>query len=574
MITIHECDTAQLAKFPTRDTNRTAHVLHYVVSGRRLTVTQYVADVDEKTDDKDRVVSRAVTLHKLTKRFTAEAAERSCEELDAWGLGRHLYQIRDVLKTGPARIHVGDGRIWIDCPYDARFERVTHYSLPTVPVPENFGEFGERTDAAGHELFRIDVLTLKRFVRELDACYARASMSGPVILGNVRIHSVAGGVEFVMTDRYRLAVLRYATDTPAKFDKTVDFETLKNGVAGLTQVVAFSERGADGVRLHDSDGHELLIDGTDGMYPSLRRVLSLVDKYPASHVVSLDVGKVANALKMFDKSAAAVHMRFGDDGLRFERVDESGRTVGLSEVLSAETGLCEFTIDVDPKYFRAVFRALKTGVKTIRVRYGDRLSALELTPIRDGVADMSHRLFVVPLPGGQSTCEHSMAVRKARQSPDGSDTVPAVKNDVQAHVAAKPTTPPAAKSPEPVAAPVTPGEVPSRSAFSWQTEPKADTQEIPEVPPTTDRKAVSYAVLPTLVKARDLPEFKGLGYIKYFRTSQGRKVAYVAAKDGKCVIAYRDRYKRGADKHVEAAVAAYARKLGFEVAAPELGKAA
>lgn len=135
-----------------------------------------------------------------------------------------------------------------------------------------------------------------------------------------------------------------------------------------------------------------------------------------------------------------------------------------------------------------------------------------------------------------------------------------------------------AESPEPVADYVKPDsrEVSSRSASSRQTEPKPDTQEIPEVPPAANTNAVTYATLPSLMRARDLPEFAGLGFIRYFRTAAGRKAAYVAARDGKCVIAYRDRYKRGSDAAMESKVRDYVASLGYEIAAPrpEIDKAA
>lgn len=124
------------------------------------------------------------------------------------------------------------------------------------------------------------------------------------------------------------------------------------------------------------------------------------------------------------------------------------------------------------------------------------------------------------------------------------------------------------ESPEPVVEPVKPEprEVSSRSASNC-AEPKPDTQEIPEVPPTTNKDAVTYATLPSLMRARDLPEFNGLGFIRYFRTAAGRKAAYVAARDGKCVIAYRDRYKRGSDEAMESKVRDYVASLGYEFAA-------
>lgn len=88
-------------------------------------------------------------------------------------------------------------------------------------------------------------------------------------------------------------------------------------------------------------------------------------------------------------------------------------------------------------------------------------------------------------------------------------------------------------------------------------EPEPVTAEIPEMPPKTTMFAVSYATLPDLMPVRDCPELYGLGRIRPFRTSKGRKVAYVASFNGKCVVAYRGRYARGSDKVLEKAVADY-----------------
>lgn len=88
-------------------------------------------------------------------------------------------------------------------------------------------------------------------------------------------------------------------------------------------------------------------------------------------------------------------------------------------------------------------------------------------------------------------------------------------------------------------------------------EPAPITQEIPEVPTKVNTFAVSYATLPDLMMAKECPELQGLGHIKAFRTSKGKKVAYIASANGKCVVAYRARYERGSDKQLEQAVADY-----------------
>lgn len=112
-----------------------------------------------------------------------------------------------------------------------------------------------------------------------------------------------------------------------------------------------------------------------------------------------------------------------------------------------------------------------------------------------------------------------------------------------------------------------------RKAKSRKTvrEPEPVTAEIPEIPPKTNDKAVSYATIPTGVTAKDFQPLQGLGFIYWVRSSgeRPRKVAYIAADEKRCVIAYRDRYTPGSDKTVEDALRARALKLGFD-----LGKAA
>lgn len=100
-----------------------------------------------------------------------------------------------------------------------------------------------------------------------------------------------------------------------------------------------------------------------------------------------------------------------------------------------------------------------------------------------------------------------------------------------------------------------------------EIEPEPVTTEIPEIPPQVNAKAVSYATLPDLMAAKDCPELKGLGRARVFRASNGRKAAYVASANGKCVVAYRARYERGSDRKLETELAAYVRELGFEMAA-------
>ena len=81
--------------------------------------------------------------------------------------------------------------------------------------------------------------------------------------------------------------------------------------------------------------------------------------------------------------------------------------------------------------------------------------------------------------------------------------------------------------------------------------------------PMVNSKAVTYATMPDLMTAKECPALQGMGHIRYFRTSKGRKVAYVASANGKCVVAYRARYERGSDVVLETAVAEYVKSLGF-----------
>ena len=49
------------------------------------------------------------------------------------------------------------------------------------------------------------------------------------------------------------------------------------------------------------------------------------------------------------------------------------------------------------------------------------------------------------------------------------------------------------------------------------------------MPPKVNSFAVSYCTMPDLMMAKECPELQGLGPIRHFRTSKGRKVAYVAS---------------------------------------------
>lgn len=110
--------------------------------------------------------------------------------------------------------------------------------------------------------------------------------------------------------------------------------------------------------------------------------------------------------------------------------------------------------------------------------------------------------------------------------------------------------------------PVTPVEPPEPVAT---VEPEPVTTVIPEIPPKTNDKAVAIATIPTGVAAKDFQPLQGLGYIYWVKSSgdKPRKVAYIAASNGKCVVAYRDRYQPGSDTKVEAELKARAKQLGF-----------
>lgn len=109
------------------------------------------------------------------------------------------------------------------------------------------------------------------------------------------------------------------------------------------------------------------------------------------------------------------------------------------------------------------------------------------------------------------------------------------------------------------------------TAAEWReydhAEPEPVTAEIPEVPPTVNTNAVVIVTMPDMMTAKECADLQGLGRVKHFRTSQGRKVAYVAAANGKCVVAYRQRYKRGSDKQLETELADYVTRLGYTLTA-------
>lgn len=99
-------------------------------------------------------------------------------------------------------------------------------------------------------------------------------------------------------------------------------------------------------------------------------------------------------------------------------------------------------------------------------------------------------------------------------------------------------------------------------------EPAAETMEIPEIPAKTSGDAVVYVTMPDMMTVRECPALQGLDKVRSFRTSQGRKVAYVAVSKGvRCVIAYRSRYRRGSDPTVEQAIKEFAAARGFALTA-------
>lgn len=116
-----------------------------------------------------------------------------------------------------------------------------------------------------------------------------------------------------------------------------------------------------------------------------------------------------------------------------------------------------------------------------------------------------------------------------------------------------------------------PQPVEPRKPFSWQSEepvesePAAVTQEIPEVPPATNREAkvvaaspaVREIILPACVPLKDAPECAAYPKHSWVRDSRGRKIEYVLWDRG-VAIAWRDWYVKGTDSAAEQQVMALA----------------
>lgn len=67
---------------------------------------------------------------------------------------------------------------------------------------------------------------------------------------------------------------------------------------------------------------------------------------------------------------------------------------------------------------------------------------------------------------------------------------------------------------------------------------------------------------PAGVPAKEIPELAGMGRAKAFRDLKGRKLAYVASDGKRCVVVWRDWYKRD-DKELVSRVENYVTSLGF-----------
>lgn len=108
---------------------------------------------------------------------------------------------------------------------------------------------------------------------------------------------------------------------------------------------------------------------------------------------------------------------------------------------------------------------------------------------------------------------------------------------------------------------------PKPAAAAEPAEPAAVTRELPEVPKAPAMPAVAYATIADGMTARAFTDAHGLDTARAFRGANGRKLAYVATANGKCVVAYRARYRRGTDARLESDIAAYVTRLGYAMAA-------
>lgn len=120
--------------------------------------------------------------------------------------------------------------------------------------------------------------------------------------------------------------------------------------------------------------------------------------------------------------------------------------------------------------------------------------------------------------------------------------------------------------PEPADAEPTPNEVePDAPTVALATPTPIESKPAPAKPVERAEHVKPHAITvtaPAGVPAKGIPELAGMGRAKAFRDLKGRKLAYVASDGKRCVVVWRDWYKRD-DKELVSRVVNYVESLGF-----------
>lgn len=126
------------------------------------------------------------------------------------------------------------------------------------------------------------------------------------------------------------------------------------------------------------------------------------------------------------------------------------------------------------------------------------------------------------------------------------------------------------------AEPVTQDVEPVKAEPTQDTEPETPTVALAKPTPIEPKQIPAKQVervepvkphaltvtAPAGVPAKGIPELAGMGHAKAFRDLKGRKLAYVASDGKRCVVVWRDWYKRD-DKELVSRVVNYVTSLGF-----------
>ncbi|KAB6874836.1 hypothetical protein GBK05_10610 [Bifidobacterium longum] len=625
MIIINNHDTVALAEFVVKDTRNHVHLLHYVAGNGTLTITQYLGMIHTNYDKElnDTIITE-VSAHKRVNTFTVTVD--GDDKFDVWGKGAHLYLIRQALKTGPARIGVQDGHLMIDCPYGKEFERVSHYTLALLPEPaidapeQTQGEklftvpAGEFADAVKFASVAVScernrpVLTCvnlssvdgRMIVQATDRFVAARAVVGNHVSGNFDISVPATEVKKFTRTLSGDMVTGFKTETGLRL-------TCGNVIVDLTEVVGFPHIG----KIFSDNGempHSAVLDvksvklalkampkDTVSMFCRFDHGIAVTDgkSYTAEIAGTVEtscVGTIAFTPDKFKKTVTAL----GSKAIRVNYFD--AMHIVVFKPVEADP-LDRVFLVVPRRDTGAEFACVHVRYAALKRELPEYRNAVNIgrEAVKESISDEERALHERRLNRNLkklefaeqrfAECERELGVNSESEAKPVAvedtesqpvsvkpkpETAEQVADDVEPVKVQPETTLVKTETAEQVS--VKPESKPDTTTakFSWQTEPAKPvvepapvTQEIPEMPPKVNTFAVSYATLPDLMTAKECPALQGMGHIRYFRTSKGRKVAYVASANGKCVVAYRARYERGSDMVLETAVAEYVKSLGF-----------